>query len=251
MNFYLGTHAPNWLGLVDVPLFVSRRRLDGRKTLPRASASWALDSGGYTELAGTGHWSIDVEQYAEEVVRYADEIGRLDFVAPMDWMCEPSIREQTGLTVEQHQHNTAANFAYLRYWLGDLVIPVLQGWEPNDYLRHVEMYERYHVNLEAEPLVGVGSICRRNADQAIRKVLRPLIATGLRLHAFGVRGDVLRALSDDLASADSMAWSFRARRSPPLANCTHKSCANCLRYALRWRERLLMSCNQLSLEVAA
>ena len=32
-TFYLGTHHPSWLHKTDVPLFISRRRLTGRKTL--------------------------------------------------------------------------------------------------------------------------------------------------------------------------------------------------------------------------
>jgi hypothetical protein len=38
-TFYLGTHHPNWLRKTDVPLFISRRRLTGRKSLPRAPSS--------------------------------------------------------------------------------------------------------------------------------------------------------------------------------------------------------------------
>ncbi len=251
MKFYLGTHRPHWLGELDVPLCVSRRTLEGRRSFPRALASWALDSGGYTELGTTGEWSIATAQYAAEVRICADEIGNLAFAAPMDWMCEPAVLEKTGLTVEEHQHKTCANFDRLRYALGDTVIPVLQGWTPDDYMRHIEMYGRYYVNIEAEPLVGVGSVCRRGADTDILRVLRPLIDLGLPLHAFGVRGDVLRALHNDLASADSMAWSFRARMDRhPLPGCTHKSCANCPRYALRWRDQLLRTLDQQTLEVA-
>jgi hypothetical protein len=33
-----------------------------------------------------------------------------------------------------------------------------------------------------------------------------------------------------------MAWSYAARRDPPRPGCTsHKNCANCLRYAAKWR----------------
>lgn len=32
-------------------------------------------------------------------------------------------------------------------------------------------------------------------------------------------------------SADSLAWSFDARRSAPLPDCAHANCATCLRYA--------------------
>ena len=36
-----------------------------------------------------------------------------------------------------------------------------------------------------------------------------------------------------------MAWSYAARRQPPLPGCTgHKNCANCLTYATRWRAKV-------------
>jgi hypothetical protein len=54
-TFFLGTHQPNWLTL-GVPLFVSDRRLRRYRTLPRAAAPWALDSGGFTELSQYGTW---------------------------------------------------------------------------------------------------------------------------------------------------------------------------------------------------
>lgn len=48
-----------------------------------------------------------------------------------------------------------------------------------------------------------------------------------------------------------MAWSFDARRTVPLVGCSHKACSNCLRYALRWRERILRTLEheQLTMEV--
>ncbi|HZN72722.1 MAG TPA: hypothetical protein VFC00_13720, partial [Micromonosporaceae bacterium] len=53
---------------------------------------------------------------------------------------------------------------------------------------------------------------------------------------------------DLLAPADSMAWSFEARRlKHPLPGCTrHRNCANCLRYALAWRTRLIATLPQRS-----
>ena len=42
-----------------------------------------------------------------------------------------------------------------------------------------------------------------------------------------------------LRSADSLAWSYRARKRPPLPGCPHARCSHCLRYALAWRERVL------------
>ncbi len=37
-----------------------------------------------------------------------------------------------------------------------------------------------------------------------------------------------------------MAWSIAARRRPPLPDCAgHLNCANCPRYAYRWRQHVL------------
>lgn len=252
VRFYLGTHRPNWLATSRVPLFVSRRVLHGRKTLYRASCDWVLDSGGFTELNMYGEWRLTVEEYAMEIQRYQEGIGRLQWAAPMDWMCEPGVLEKTGLTVADHQLRTLENFLRLRSLVGEVVAPVLQGWEVEDYTRHIGMYERCGVKLYREPVVGVGSICRRGQDAEIQRIVRTIKASTptIRLHAFGVRSDALLALSDILASADSMSWSFEARRKPPILGCPHKSCANCRRYAERWYERTVNALGQTRLETA-
>jgi hypothetical protein len=64
-------------------------RLKNRKAFPRARAPWALDSGGFTELKDHGRWRITAAEYVAEVRRYAEAIGRLEWAAPLDWMCEP------------------------------------------------------------------------------------------------------------------------------------------------------------------
>ena len=244
-TFYLGTAQVVWLGRTSVPLFISRRRFDQLKSYPRAEGPWALDSGGFTELHKYGGWRLSAVDYAEKVRRYAEDVGRLEWVAPQDWMCERSALTATGLTVAEHQRLTVENFLELRQLLGDVVVPVLQGWELADYLDHAEQYERSGVDLEAERLVGVGSICRRDADAAIAALLGVLHP--IRLHAFGVKGAALVANADRLASADSMAWSWQARHSAPLSGHSHRSCNNCLDYALRWRDKTLRSLNQLRL----
>jgi len=211
---YLGSHEPSWLWRhPGIPLFVSDRRLKRRRTaFPRAVTTWALDSGGFTELANGG-WQTTAADYVARVRRYRDDVGGLDWCAPQDWMCEPGMRDRTGLTVAEHQRRTVDNFGELRAELGALVVPVLQGWEPDDYVAHVAMYDRAGVQLADEPLVGVGSICRRGADGAIGAVLAAIHGAGLhRLHGFGVRGGALVRWGGLLVSADSMAWSYAARR---------------------------------------
>lgn len=251
MRFYLGTHhaSQKWFDL-NVPLFVSTRTLRTRKAFPQPKTWWALDSGGFTELNLYGEYRTTAQEYVREVDRYIEGgMSRLAFVSPQDWMCEPFVLEKTGLTVKEHQRRTILNFEELRYALGDIVIPVLQGWELDDYHRHWEMYEQMYFPLENEPLVGLGSVCRRQNTAEAGRIVRSLAP--LRLHYFGAKMTGLESFSDALASADSMAWSYRARHSPPLPGCTHKSCANCIRFAHRWRNELVTRLGQQRLEVAA
>lgn len=251
MKFYLGTHQPHWLRLYEVPMMVSRRTLAPIKTKPRALASWMRDSGGFTELQMFGAWSVGPKQFIREARQDADEVGLMEYCAPRDWMCEPIILKGgwaggryfvgTKLTIPNHQRRTVADFLDLRQRAPELPwMPVIQGWEMDDYLRCVEMYESAGVSLSASPLVGVGTICRRQGTSEAARILGRLEAEGLKLHAFGLKGDGIPNVAPFLASSDSMAWSFAARKAgKPLPECIeagakHKNCANCARYALKW-----------------
>jgi len=194
-----------------------------------------------------GAWRTSSASYVDAVRLYAHEIGNLEWAAPQDWMCEPMMLAKTGLTVRQHQERTVANFLELRALAPRLpFIPVLQGWELADYLRCVEMYDCAGVDLRAESLVGLGSVCRRQSTDEIRETLSGL---GLRLHGFGVKTAGLALYAEHLSSADSMAWSYDARRSAPIAGHTHKNCANCLPWALAWRERVLARTDEVQISL--
>lgn len=259
--FYLGTHQPGWLGRAGVALFVSDRRLRVYKTLPRAAARWALDSGGFTELKMFGTWTVSPEEYVRRVRRYHEEIGRLDWVAPQDWMCEPIIINGgtvhgqrfvgTHLSVVEHQRRTVLNYVRLRDLAPDLdIIPAVQGFTIDEYRRCVDLYwSLARVDLTKEPRVGVGSVCRRQATTEAGGIIRALRTCGLRrLHLFGFKVLGLTQHSGLLTAqdtCDSLAWSETARKlqRPALAECVqaarHKNCANCLPYALIWRRAAL------------
>jgi hypothetical protein len=249
-RFWLGSHhaTQRWFSL-GVPLFVSRRVLTGRVRLPQAATEWALDSGGFTELSMFGEWQTTESQYVADVRRFADDVGRLAWVAPQDWMCEPFMLEKTGRTILEHQRLTVASFLRLRDQLGSLVVPVLQGWDRDDYLACWELYETEGVDLAAERLVGVGSVCRRQNMVEAALIVRSLVP--LRLHGFGVKITGLASYGDALASADSMAWSYDGRRLRRPCPEGRKSCANCIHHALAWRQGVLSILNQERLEVAA
>lgn len=248
MILYLTTHEPSWLARSAVPLFLSRNRLARQGRVKPAVTRWALDSGGFTALSkGTTDprtgtpYTFTTDEYAADVRRWQAEVGMLDWAAPMDWMCEPEIIAKHGKGVRRHQAETLENFGLLRDQLGGLVVPVLQGWTQSEYHQHVEMYDDAGFDLRSEPTVGVGSVCRRGQDAQIVGILNSLWQLGLRLHAFGVRGRALERIADAVVSADSLAWSYRARRLatdgiPP--DHPHPrggvSCANCRTFAERW-----------------
>lgn len=244
-TFFLGTHQPSWVRQTDVPLFISRRRLANLNRLPRARGPVAIDSGGFTEMSLYGEWSITVKQYIEEIRRYVECLGNVQFAAPMDMMCEPAILKKTGLTVEEHQRRTLDNFRELMQLAPELPwAPALQGWTIGDYWKHAESYQKARIDLAKAPVVGVGSVCRRQSTTRANALIATLQAEGMKLHAFGYKMRGLSLAHEHLQSSDSLAWSFRARRSAPLPECSHPNCSSCLRYALRWRAKLLKLLNK-------
>ncbi len=245
--FYLGCPEARWLAQTDVPLFVSRRTLAPRKKLPVATCRWACDSGGFTEISMFGEWRTSAAEYANDVMRFQSFVGNLDWAAPQDWMCEPDMIRKTGLSIVEHQQRTVVSLLELRtiapgvHW-----IPVIQGWRLADYLRCVELYAAAGIDLRAEPTVGIGSVCRRQDTNEAASLVREVAALGIRLHGFGFKAAGLCRVGDLMASADSMAWSARARRisregGTTGLGCTHGTCSNCLKWALHWRRKLLAS----------
>jgi hypothetical protein len=243
VDFLLGTHEISWLarGPSFVRWFISAVRLRRQKKMPLAIAPWALDSGAFSEIALHGRWTIPPAAYVAEVRRWRDVIGLMLWAAIQDWMCEPTMLAKTGKTVREHQWLTLQSYLELMALAPDIDwLPVVQGWTVEDYLHHVEMYLAEGIDLRTQALVGVGSVCKRQGTHQAGAIMRELQRVGLRLHAFGVKTDGLAMFGDRIASADSMAWSYVARRrNHQLSGHTHKTCSNCREYAVLWRERLL------------
>lgn len=236
LRFYCGTHEPHWLADTDRPaLFVSVRRLRRRRTWPVASAPWSLDSSGFTELDKFGEWTVPAHRYAAEVSRARDQIGHLQWAAPQDWMCEPRIRAKTGLSVADHQERTIDNWLTLSTLIPGMFIPVLQGWQPDDYLRHIDRYEQRGIDLASFHTVGLGTVCRRQDTATAARIVGRIADRQINLHGFGIKTTGVAMYGARLASADSMAWSYAAVKRPvQLDGCTHRNCGNCRRWAYRW-----------------
>ena len=238
-KFFLGTHEPYWLCRTRVPLFVSRRRLSRECPKHRATCTWALDSGGFSELSMFGAWETSPEKYVSEVREWSARLGGMEWAAVQDWMCEPWITKKTGLSVHDHQVRSIESLKRLQDMAPEVPwCPVLQGWQHDDYERHVDMYRNAGVDLRSYKIVGVGSVCRRQGTSDGAAVISRVAVHGFRLHGFGFKRTGLAVVGKQLASADSMAWSAAARRSPPLPGCNHKTCANCIVFAMQWRQKV-------------
>ena len=246
MNFFLGTHQPGWLARTRVPLFVSYKRLKSYKALPKATSRWALDSGAFSELADYGRWTLAPRKYAEAVQRLQETIGNLQWASIQDWICSPAVLARTRLAIKSHQMRTIESFHTLQRWAPEVRwIPILQGWDVESYIAHLEMYKVSGIELDREELVGVGSLASRQQSDDVPQVLSRLQANRLRIHGFGLSLAGLKRVSGSLVSADSMVWSFIARRRRlkyDRCRSKHSVCNNCLAYALSWRRQIQIQC---------
>ncbi len=271
MQYYTGIGHPYHLGHSPVPVFIAITTLMRYATIWEQQADpwpvqnhsytrWAGDSGAYAALMlardGDKHpWSMDYRSYAGTwstlIAKISHDCPRElgpDFVAIQDWPCEPGVLARTGKTVREHQKLTLDSYMMLTgeiEWIPWL--PVLQGWHPEEYLEHYEMYRAAGVDLAGER-VGVGSVCRRGSQAGIERVIRTLAPLGMRMHGFGLSINGLRRIGHLLDSSDSQAASATARAEQILLpGCDHRSrttgeltdCHNCFRYALAYREEIL------------
>jgi hypothetical protein len=218
MRFFVGLHQPSDAKHFNAS-FISVGRLRNRKG-PFVVGDWILDSQAFRTIELYGGYPHPVEEYAAQIKRWKAN-GNLLAAVSQDYMCEPAMLAKTGLTIADHQRLTIERYdALLRCETGCYIMPVLQGYAPDDYVSHIRQYGK---RLKYGAWVGVGSVCKRNSSPCL--ILDVLIAIkterpDLGLHGFGLKTTALahgtiRAL---LETADSMAWSLAARMNGGNAN---------------------------------
>jgi hypothetical protein len=212
MMFYVGLHCPSHAVHFD-RAFISVNRVRGRKK-PIPAKEFILDSGAFREIEHFGGYRHSPTEYAAEVNRLAAINPSLIAAVSQDYMCESFMLERTGLTIADHQRLTIERYDALLPLVNIYLMPVLQGYSLQSYLDHIDQYGD---RLKHGMYVGVGSVCKRNGD--VRQIEAILSAIkrkrpDLRLHGFGLKTTALASgvVLDCLESADSMAWSFAARK---------------------------------------
>lgn len=226
MDFYVGLHQPSDAQHFD-NCCIHVGRLEGRQK-PLGCKKLILDSQAFRILELHGEHRLSPAQYAAigaEIALLCDEI----VLVTQDYMCERYIfqkrYEHLGVrfTVADHQLLTISRYDALHFHAGQLglaVMPVLQGYAPHEYVDHIRQYGR---RLRSGMWVGVGSVCKRNGSpSSIRDVLYSIkrARPDLRLHGFGLKRTAMGWgwIRNALYSADSMAWSYAARRQGRNAN---------------------------------
>jgi hypothetical protein len=211
MIFFTGLHMPNHAKYFKKS-FISINRIEHRKSDFEVK-DWILDSGAFSRIT-TGKGHMPINDYADQIKRWSS-CGNLLAAVCQDYMCEDFVCDITGLTVGDHQAMTINNFNKLSELVDTAhVMPVLQGYEPEEYVEHIDAYDSL---LEQNTWCGVGSVCKRNSSvESIINVLEAIKnkRPDLRLHGFGLKQTSLRnsRIRDLLYSADSMAWSYAARK---------------------------------------
>lgn len=219
--------------------FISVNRLRGRKS-PFAVGDWIMDSGAFTEIATHGKYRHPVSEYAEQIKRWRN-CGNLLAAVGQDYMCEAHMLAKTGLTVADHQRLTIERYdALIAEGCGVYIMPVLQGYAPEDYVSHLRQYGE---RIASDAWVGVGSVCKRNGDpRAIERVLFAIKSErpDLRLHGFGLKSTALGSplVRELLWTADSMAWSFAARKARRHGDPSRDQ--NCWKEARRWVDSIVL-----------
>jgi len=219
-HFYVGLHQMGDAQHFERACLSINRLRDRRKPIPCADI--LVDSAAFTELAQHGRYRHGVEDYAATLRRLHEAgVVKISAAVAQDYMCEPFMLDRTGLTVEDHQRLTIERYdALAAEGLPFPIMPVLQGYDPTEYVTHLRAYGD---RLTPGMWVGVGSVCKRNSrPEAILAVLYAIKRErpDLRLHGFGVKQTSLMhpGVRDLLWSADSMAWSFAARKQGRNAN---------------------------------
>lgn len=269
MNFYVGTDDLMRCGQLEY-FMISATRL-GRDKNPQFNhddKTWMLDSGAFSQIANHGEFTMSVEQYAKLIKRYENH-GNLTCAVAQDYMCEPVILEKTGKSVRQHQKLSTRRYFHLLKELRKIgskakLMPVLQGWEPEDYLEHLDMYNKvwahrrrkagyaYYFNSnwsvpEIPEYIGLGTMCKRNGNPGEIEGILDLVLPKLidyKVHLFGVKKTACKVanIRDRIHSADSMAYDFHLRYTQKIRTRVDR-----MKSALKFEKEMNNQSVQLSL----
>jgi hypothetical protein len=179
-----------------------RRRFRVRRPPADHVASVAVDSGGFTAARRWGEYPWEPAQYADWARQVTRDV-QLDFIAAMDYACEPAVNRSALTTNCERIDATIRNEVACREAAPDLPwLPVLQGDTLSERAYDVERWRA--AGLLPTSYAGIGSVCGRGAGGA-RRAIRFYAdrLPGVRYHGFGLH---VGALDDDVVFGVLRSW---------------------------------------------
>ena len=242
-EFFTGTDRMTRAHEVDAMISANAliRTVDGKihyRKDPILADRWMLDSGAFSQIDKWGDFIMSPEEYVRLACHF-QWCGKLACIVTQDYMCEPDVisgLKDRGIraSVRIHQRKTVERYIEIlelanKYKLRVPVMPVLQGWEVEDYKQHLEMYntallKRFETDHEmkfgslirnGDVWLGIGSTCKRNKNPEVVAEILDTLEWNFRtnrpkIHLFGFKQTGLKnsRIKDRIYSADSFAYDF-------------------------------------------
>lgn len=168
-----------------------------------------LDSGGFSFFYKSGDYEFKLYQY----VNLAYELEP-DYVAVMDYPCEPEVSRKKYKTNIERIHQTLDNALKLVDLAPELPwVMVVQGYTPAEYLWCLDLIKERELVTKT---MAIGSLCvRKKIGEAwkVIKLVKAELPGWVRLHGFGVDLRFLRNrnIFHALYSTDTAAWKMNNR----------------------------------------
>lgn len=262
--YFLGCNFPEKIAGLNCPVMISvngffKRRGNSytcRKALfDGGNQPVIIDSGAFSRISRLYSYKnhLPTRTYAQVIWRFKN-CCNLVAVVVQDYMCESYILSITGLDIPTHQRLTLHRYDRLVQELDKLaqstgeappyIMPVLQGYEPDDYMRHLD---NYGGSIKTGDWVGIGSVCKRNSNPGSIWAILHRLPTDFRYHGFGVKRTALvdGAIRSCFYSVDSQADSLGSYGLPRKQK--KYQYANDWNHALNYRQSVIDSPVQLSL----
>jgi hypothetical protein len=284
VEYFVGCEDPPRVNELDLAM-VSAYSIRNRKK-PLDINRWMLDSGAFSQVVNYGDFLQDPKEYVRLCVRF-QECGDLACVVSQDYMCEPQVIDKLKriwgkeASVRCHQRKTIDRYVQIKeeaqkQGLKVPIMPVLQGWEVEDYVQHFKMYEEadlfdmptvvYHPDPYGGYFpsrrywgqwLGIGSTCKRNQSPEVVSTILDLLydywdeqcikAEGFRIHLFGYKQTGLKqsSIRDRIWSADSMAPDYAHRvecREKGIPRTRRSRMDNMLKFQDKMKHQSVQTC---------
>jgi len=182
---------------------------------PKYTKLLFVDCGGFYNSLGGNYKTSDIEY-----LNYVKSVNA-DLFALRDYTCEKEVCKRLKTTPKEQIKKTFEHHLRMLEYLNDfyleynnkkaLAVPVLQGYELEDYLHCLDLYRS---NGILSTYIAIGSLCRRNATREITEIIgkiREELPNWTMIHAFGIKLPAIKKIWNICDSIDTGTWDYASR----------------------------------------